>query len=119
MIKEFRKKHGLTQRQMAKVLGLTKRSIEYFEPLDNKGKLKDTKKVLELKAAMIRYDVEAMKVKVYNDNSAKITNYIDNPPMYSEDYEYDDMFEDEAVINLNVSKIIFAVVLVIILVVLW
>lgn len=119
MIKEFREKHGLTQRQMAKVLGLSERSIEYFEPLDNKGKLKDTKKVLELKAAMIRYDVESMKVKVYNDNSSKIANYIDNPPMCFDDYEYDDIFEDETVVNIDVSKIIFAIVLVIIFVVLW
>lgn len=119
MIKEFREKHGLTQRQMAKVLGLTERSIEYFEPLDNKGKLKDTKKVLELKAAMIRYEVESMKVKVYNDNSVKITKYIDNPPMYSDDCEYEEMFEDEATTGANVSKIIFAVIIVIILVVLW
>lgn len=117
MIKEFRKKHGLTQRQMAKVLGLTKRSIEYFEPLDNKGKLKDTKKVLELKAAMIRYEVESMKVKVYNDNSVKIADYINNPPLYSDEYE--DMLEEEATIGVNVSRIIFAIVLVIILVVLW
>lgn len=119
MIKEFREKHGLTQRQMAKVLGLTERSIEYFEPLDNKGKLKDTKKVLELKAAMIRYDVESMKVKVYNDNSVKIIDYISNPPMYSDDCEYEEMFEDESTTGANVSKIIFAVIIVIILVVLW
>jgi DNA-binding XRE family transcriptional regulator len=119
MIKEFRKKHGLTQRQMAKVLGLTERSIEYFEPLDNKGKLKDTKKVLELKAAMIRYDVESMKVKVYNDNSVKIADYINNPPLYFDDCEYEDIFEDKTVINLNISKIIFVIILVIIFVVLW
>lgn len=119
MIKEFRKKHGLTQRQMARVLDLTERSIEYYEPLDNKGKLKDTKGVLELKAAMIRYDVESMKVKVYNDNSAKIAKYIDNPPMCLDDYEYDDIFEDETIVNIDVPKIILAIILVIILVVLW
>lgn len=72
MIKEFRQQYGFTQRQFAKKMGIGLRSVRRYEAYERKGKEINTETYKRIKSAIMKYGVNRMKTKVYENNSKLI-----------------------------------------------
>ena len=68
MITQFRKIHNLTQKEMAEILGYNKRTIEYYETRENKGKIKQTMKYIKLRSDMVKYNLGKVSLRTYEKN---------------------------------------------------
>lgn len=72
MIKEFREQYGFTQKQFSRKMGIALRTLRRYEAYERQGKEIKTDKYLKMKSAMMKYGVDRMKTKVYENNAKLI-----------------------------------------------
>lgn len=72
MIKDFRKKHRLSQSQLATLIGLKKGAIDYIERNEGKKDMSKSKNMEKINRFIRRFEVHIMANKVYRSNESLI-----------------------------------------------
>lgn len=72
MIKDFRKKHRMSQSQLAKLVGLKKNAIVYIERNEGKKDMSKSKNMEKINRFFRRFEVHIMANKVYRSNESLI-----------------------------------------------